>query len=980
MKKRRPYGLVSKFNMLTSGSIVITALVISVFMIRNEVKSKHQDLVHHGEAIASIIAYNSEYAVYTRDFEPLDQFIDSLAGDPDLGYVTILREDGSVLLERVLRVHPPPAFLPSFHDNRTVISQELESGFGDRFGTVDVWRRIVSLRQGRDEYAMLAHDQKSRSEVMGYVRVGLSLARLNAFIKEFLVTTSLFTAAFVLLWVTVTVVMTRRIVAPVKQLVSMTREISDGKLDRQLIFSGHGEIEELALSFNTMVDRLREYRELVEEHQQNLEGEVRKRTLELEETSQRALELARKAEAASRAKSQFLANMSHEIRTPMNGVLGMSELLLRSHLPEKQFSYAQTIFRSGRSLLNIIDDILDFSRIEAGKLKLESVDFSPRRAIEEVVELFARDAQEKGLTLTIAIDEGMPGALRGDVFRFRQVLTNLVGNALKFTERGEIAIVAGFAETNRGVVMHLEVRDSGIGIPAEARDLVFDAFSQADNSSTRKFGGTGLGLTITKQICSLMGGSIALNSTPGIGSTFSVALPFAKPCGEMSLLPDLTSFFQALRVLIVDQNESSRNVLEQLLNSWNLRCDGAEKESEALERLREAVHGGHPYQIVLVELEMPWMSSLEIAEAIASDPTLAQTRIILMTPAGWRVDGELIKRSGYPVVLTKPFRRSQIYNALLAASGRLDQAAPVAAGPEGELACEIPALSGRVLLVEDNPVNRQVMIAMVETCDCSVEVAGNGREALEALARSSYDLVLMDCQMPEMDGYEATRLIREKETGGDRRKGPSRIPIIALTAHAMAGDRERCLEAGMDDYLAKPFPMMSLLRVLQKWLPNSPEGPSDVHPVPQSSAPKEGGRTESSAPVISPRALDEIKALQRPDRPNFLEKAIKTYFRSSQELLEKLRQAVEVRDSEGVFRAAHALKSSSLMMGAEALGGLCREMERIGGEGAAEEAPAVLAKLENEYVRVQQALNSELQEDRCLSEECPKVSSSSAAG
>jgi signal transduction histidine kinase/CheY-like chemotaxis protein len=543
---------------------------------------------------------------------------------------------------------------------------------------------------------------------------------------------------------------------------------------------------------------------------------------EQHERAKHAAEVARQsAEDANRTKSEFLANMSHEIRTPMNGVLGMTELLLDTGLTEVQRRYAQTVRNSGESLLHIINDILDFSKIEAGKMELDAVEFDLRETTEEVVELLASRAYGKGLELSCHIDDQVPATVLGDAGRLRQVLINLVGNAVKFTERGEIGITVTRAAHDKtcvpegSCVLHFEVRDTGIGISTEARGRMFKAFTQADGSTSRRFGGTGLGLVISKQLIELMEGEIEMRSEPGRGSTFSFTLTLIE-CVAAAPRGAAAADLAGLRALIVEDNPTNRLILERYVSACGIAADSVDCGERALEALRDAAARHTPYDVALVDMKMPGMNGVELAQAVRGDSTLASTRLIMLASLCSSEIGS-VRDAGFAAWINKPVRRSELFQCIAGVMGtRAAQAMPRA--PE----IQVAPIAARVLLVEDNRVNQEVCKAILRKLGCEVDVAGDGRAGVDAAFGARYDLVLMDCQMPEMDGFDASRAIRTREAELDAELHasglpPRRLPIIALTANAMQGDRERCLNAGMDDYLAKPFKKDQLAAMLEKW-------------------------------------------------------------------------------------------------------------------------------------------------------------------
>ncbi len=546
---------------------------------------------------------------------------------------------------------------------------------------------------------------------------------------------------------------------------------------------------------------------------------------ELQQAVQNLEKAKQAAEAASKAKSQFLANMSHDVRTPMNGVLGMTNLLLDTPLTDQQRRFAETVRISGEALLAIINDILDFSKIEAGKLELEAIDFNLRQIVEDVHELFAEHAQNKSLELLCRFHDGVPDTLRGDPGRLRQILTNLIGNAVKFTEQGEVVVevkrIDGPGSRNgagAGCLLHFAVADTGIGIPAAIQPRLFEAFVQADGSTTRKYGGTGLGLAIAKQLAQMMGGDIGVVSERGEGATFWFTVQLEQSAARLDSAAVSRRNLTGLRVLVVEDNATNRDILHHQVTGWGMSSGSAETGIQALSLLRAAAARSAPYDLAIVDMKMPGMDGIALAEAIKADPAISRVRLVMLTSmVGQFGDIERARKAGILTCLSKPVRQSDLYDCLVKAVAA--EAKALAGREEGafdgtDRGERKSRFSGRVLLAEDHPVNQEVALAMLEAFDCEVEVVDNGRAALESLARSRYDLVLMDCQMPEMDGFSATAEIRRREDASG-----SRMPVVALTASAMQGDREKCLAAGMDDYLAKPFTQDKLYAMLERWLP-----------------------------------------------------------------------------------------------------------------------------------------------------------------
>ena len=841
-------------------------------------------LRHRLETQVRMIALNSSAAIAFEDLEAARNLLKTLAGDSAILSADITLPDGTVFVEQVFADQSSD----EIRGRRDVVRAEAPIVLDGHIGTVRLWAARGELR------ALLVR-------ALGVLAISALASLIVALLYAFR--------------------LQRLISDPIVELANTADRVSrERNYSLRLEATSEDEVGKLVLAFNDMLAKTQAQDEELHAYQAELERKVDVRTHEL------ALAL-KDAQAAAQAKADFLANMSHEIRTPMNGVIGMLDLMDAEGLDAQRRSMLETARNSADSLLGIINDVLDFSKIDAGKLTLEDIDVELIPLAEEVTTLFARQAHSKGVEVTCLVESNVPTLVRGDPVRLRQVFANLLGNAIKFTEAGEVGLtVRALSSSAARVELEISISDTGIGMSPQTVATLFQSFTQADSSTTRRFGGTGLGLAITKRLIDAMQGKIEVRSEPGKGSTFTVRLPLAlSPQKSQPLRADLSG----LSVLIVDDHATNRTVIEHYLQALRIRYLGVGSAKEGLAALRAAQAANKPFDMVLLDYQMPDMDGLGFLRTVRAESVIKDTKCIVLSSIGDRQSGaDALEVASW---LNKPVRQGQLYSAVAmvagVSAGWNAKGVPVAVSDTTREA-HVRA-NTRVLLVEDNAVNQQVAKRMLAAFGVNAEIAVNGLEAVKRIQQEVFDLVFMDCQMPVMDGYEACARIRAWES----QTGRSRLPIVAMTANAMEGDRERCLASGMDDYVAKPIKREMLRGALMRWISTDTAAPG-----PATTA----AEANSEMATLDSAAFEQLQALFEGDVADVLD----SYIEDSLAQIEDMTRAVNAGDRDVLKISAHSLKSSSRSVGAMQVGALAEQLEHLAaGSGSIDEIKLVVGRL-----------------------------------
>ncbi|MFK7795696.1 MAG: EAL domain-containing protein [Gammaproteobacteria bacterium] len=892
--------------MVLMGGIISTAIISTFFISEFTSSAVSKNLLEEGKKITETFASQSILGLLVSNVENIEDSVTAILNFPGVEGIGVYDLNKKPLVER---------------GKDTLTTGQLV--WGDEVGLVketeEAWYFVAPvyyIQESEDD----AFHEEVLPELLGHVSVVQSKEGLQLLISKIRKVNIIISLGLAVALMMLLLMITRRVTKPLQELMSLMRRAQGGETDVRAELSGPRDIQEMEGAFNTMIESLQD------------------REVQLESARDEAIQSAR-------VKGDFAANVSHELRTPLNGILGMLELLSDMGLTSKQREYVNIARNSSDALLALIDDILDFSRIDSGKLVVDSKEFSLRELLDDVVSIMASQAQSKNLDLAHLICTSVPNSVMGDSRRIRQLLLNLCGNALKFTSTGEIGIYVNLVEASgMDIRLRFEVKDTGIGIPENAKEKIFEAFSQADGSTTRKFGGTGLGLTICKQLVSVLSGEMGVDSASGAGSTFWFELPMHLSNTNSEVTREDQGSMD-LRVLVVDDSEVVQFNIQQTIEKWGAYVECTDSSDSALLKLRHAEHCNKPFDVVLVDEIMPHCNGIELMRSISQHSELNLAKLLLMTNQA-HAESFLERFAEIDGFVQKPILQSNLYDSISTVmKGSLNIVNPLFVDkPESN---EV-SINANVLVAEDNTANQQVAIGMLERLGCSVIVAGNGMDAINLLERNRFDVIFMDCNMPEMDGYEATRRIRVIEGA------KSGIPIIAMTANVQEGDRQKCLQVGMDDYLSKPLKLDRIRAKLEKWLPDNvlSEHEQTVDRIPLVEL-----ELQEQQRYTGPIDEERIEEL-RDSVATAFDQMVNAYVEDLPGLVTSLEEAVNTKDAKQVQHYAHSIKGSSKNFGAVELADVAKEIEDMGRDDQLQDVNTHLIALFEEVDRVIEYLNN----------------------